>query len=431
MRQGHDPYAALRHRHYRRLLLGSFLASVATEIQTAAVYWELYQRTGKPEDLGYLGLVQFLPVLFLSLPAGQVVDRLSRKVVLAAAETLVALACLGLAALSLVQGPIPLIYLCVFLAGVGQAFGSPARWSLMPAVVPPEDLANAATWGSGGWQLASAVGPALGGSVIAVTGGARAAYVLAAACALGCAALALSLRPRPQARAGEPLTLRALLAGARFIAHNRPILATITLDLFAVLLGGAAALLPVFAQRILHTDAFGYGCLRAAPALGALVVMFLLAHRRPLQRPGLALLWAVAGFGAATILFGLSRVTTLSFVMLALAGALDNVSVVVRGTLLQVLTPDALRGRVLAVNAVFIGSSNELGAFESGITAQWFGPVASVVGGGVGTILVVLAVTWAWPELLRLGPLHELREARATALGEKAEDLAGDRSHLA
>ncbi len=430
LRQVHDPYAALRHRDYRRLLLGSFLASVATEIQAVAVGWELYRRTRDPADLGYVGLMQFLPVLFLSLPAGQAADRLSRKALLAVAEAVVALAALGLMAVSLCHGPVALIYPCVLLGGVGQAFGAPARWSLLPAVIPPEDLGNAATWGSSGWQLASAAGPALGGWVIALTGGAVAAYLLSAGCALGCAVLALTLQPRRIAVAGDPFTLSALLAGARFIRHSRPILAAITLDLFAVLLGGATALLPVFARDILHTDAFGFGCLRAAPAIGAMLMMLLLAHRRPLQRPGRTLLWSVAGFGAATIVFGVSRSMGLSFAMLLVAGGLDNVSVVVRGTLLQVLTPDALRGRVSAVNSVFIGSSNELGAFESGMTAKWFGSAeASVIFGGVGTLVVVLAVMRIWPELLHLGPLSRLvaedHSGNAKMAAEPKESSAG------
>jgi hypothetical protein len=205
------------------------------------------------------------------------------------------------------------------------------------------------------------------------------------------------------------VSLRSLLDGCRFVWRTKPILATITLDLFAVLLGGAVALLPVFQKDVLRVGPAWLGWLRAAPSLGALGMALLLAHRGPLRRPGQSLLWAVAGFGAATVAFGFSRDPLLSFTLLALTGALDNVSVVVRGTLVQVLTPDAMRGRVSAVNGVFISSSNELGAFESGLTAQWFGPVASVAGGGIGTIFVVLAVTSAWPEVLRLGPLGALK----------------------
>jgi MFS family permease len=229
-------------------------------------------------------------------------------------------------------------------------------------------------------------------------------------------------RPRPTR------SLASLLAGARFVWRTKLLLAAITLDLFAVLLGGATALLPMYAKDILKVGAVGLGWLRAAPALGATVMAVWLAHRPPMRRPGLGLLLAVAGFGAATIVFGLTEVFWLSFAMLAVTGALDNVSVVVRGTLMQTLTPDEMRGRVGAVNSIFISSSNELGAFESGITAQWLGPVASVVGGGIGTILVVIAVAWRWPSLLRLGPLHAIQpmdadtaEIEALAVEERSE----------
>jgi hypothetical protein len=230
-----------------------------------------------------------------------------------------------------------------------------------------------------------------------------------------------------EARPPMERTLASLLAGARFVWRTKPILATITLDLFAVLFGGATALLAIFAENTIHVGPVGYGWLRAAPALGALVMALALAHRPPLRRPGVALLFAVTGYGLATIVFGLSESFTLSFVMLALTGALDNISVVVRGTLVQVLTPDAMRGRVSAVNAVFIGSSNELGAYESGETAYWFGHVASVVGGGIATIAVVVAVMLLWPEVLRLGPLHQARKAvTPDAMAESAApDVAG------
>jgi hypothetical protein len=213
-----------------------------------------------------------------------------------------------------------------------------------------------------------------------------------------------------------------LLEGVRFVWRTELLLAAITLDLFAVLLGGATALLPIYASDILHIGPAGLGWLRSAPALGAVFMALVLAHRPPLRRAGRALLWSVAGFGAATIGFGLSRDPLLSFVLLALTGALDNVSVVVRGTLMQMLTPDALRGRVSAVNSVFISSSNELGAFESGMTAEWFGPVASVVGGGAGTILVVSAAMLRWPRLLALGSLHSAGEI---SRAEEGRDHAG------
>ncbi|HEY1861791.1 MAG TPA: MFS transporter, partial [Gemmataceae bacterium] len=283
---------------------------------------------------------------------------------------------------------------------------APARWALVPQVVPGEALANAMTWNSSGWHIAATIGPALGGGVIWATGHAGGAFLLAALCSLICAGLVLPVRPILAAIAREPMSLRSLLAGAAFVWRTKLILATITLDLFAVLLGGATALLPIFARDILEVGPSGLGWLRAAPSLGALVMALTMAHRPPLRRAGRALLWSVAGFGLATIVFGFSQNFFLSLAMLALTGAFDNVSMVVRSTLVQVLPSDAMRGRVSAVNAIFIGSSNQLGAFESGITAAWFGPVWSVVGGGIGTLLVVMSVMGIWPEVLRLGRLE-------------------------
>ncbi len=404
----HDPYAALRNRDYRCFLGGCVLASIGAEIQAVAVGWELYQRTGSAAALGLTGLAQFLPVLLLSLPAGQAADRYSRKILLQGAMATMALASLGLAWLSFATGPVWLVYLCLLLSGCGRAFAMPARASLLPLIVPLEELPNAITWNSSGWQIANVSGPALGGIVIA-GGSIVHAYFLAAGCALTCVVLLTPIRPRLPLLVKEARSLVSLLAGLHFVWHTPLLLAAITLDLFAVLLGGATALLPIFASDILEIGPEGLGWLRAAPALGALGMALLLAHRPPLRRAGRALLLAVAGFGVATIVFGLSGNAILSFGTLALTGAFDNVSVVVRGTIMQLLTPDAMRGRVAAINAVFISSSNELGAFESGMTAALFGPVISVVGGGIGTILVVLTAMSRWPQLMRLGPLTDLR----------------------
>jgi MFS family permease len=424
MHEPHDAYAALRYADYRRVLAGSVLASLGTEMQAVAVGWELYQRTDSAAALGYVGLVQFLPVLLLSLPAGHAADRYSRKRVVAAALVLMALASTGLAALSLWKGPIPPIYVCLLLAGTSRAFSAPARWSIVPQVVPLEVLSNAVTWNSSGWQIASVAGPALGGLLIGVTGRAAEVYVGTAVCCLACAALFGSVKLRSTSRRAQAAGARSLLAGIHFVWNHKLILATITLDLFAVLLGGATALLPIFARDILHVGPSGLGWLRAAPSLGALLMALALAHRPPFRRAGRTLLLAVAGFGAATIVFGLSQSFALSFAMLALTGALDNISIVVRGTLVQTLTPDEMRGRVSAVNAVFIGSSNELGAFESGVTAELFGPFVSVVGGGIGTILVVFLVMLKWPEVYRLGSLHRPAEIRTedTAVAAAASE---------
>jgi hypothetical protein len=254
-------------------------------------------------------------------------------------------------------------------------------------------------------------GPALGGIVIALSGGAAACYVANAACSAAVMALTASLSMRAAPRDSQPVTLRSLMAGLGFVFRTDLILATLSLDLLAVFLGGATALLPIYARDILHIGPTGLGWLRAAPSIGSFLMALVLAHRPPMRRAGKALLWAVAGFGAATIVFGLSQNSYLSFAMLFLTGALDNISVVVRQTLVQLLTPDEMRGRVSAINAIFIASSNELGEFESGVAARLFGTVGAVVGGGIGTLLVVLLVAAAWPSVSRLGSLHDLADS--------------------
>lgn len=405
MDESHDPYGALRQSSYRRLLGGGVLTSLGAEMQAVAVGYEIYQRTLQPWHLGLVGLVQFLPVLCLALPAGQAADRWNRKVLLAVALSIMGSASLGLSMVSYYQGPLPLMYLLLALAGVGRALSIPARWSLLPQVVPAELLRNAVTWNSSGWQLATISGPALGGVLIRYLEP-KGAYLATGVCLSVSMILIASLRlrvPAPQAAAAIlPATPRAWWAGAQFIWQTKPILATITVDLFAVLFGGATALLPVFARDILDVGPVGYGWLRTAPAVGALIMAVTLAHRRPMRRPGVALLGAVVGFGVATIVFGLSEVYWLSWGALALTGAFDNVSVVVRGTLIQTMTPDALRGRVAAVNAVFISSSNELGALESGLVAQFLEARWTVVLGGLVTLAVVQLSTMIWPELPRL-----------------------------
>jgi MFS family permease len=413
MAEAHDPYAALRHPDYRLLLAAGVLASVGAEIQATAVGWEIYQRTGSAAALGFAGLAQFLPVLLLALPAGHAADHYSRRLLFQLAQGAAGVASLGLAVLSFWQGPVALIFVCLVLAGAARALGAPNRSSLLPQVVPPEALTNAVTWNSSGWQFANVAGPALGGAALAVSGGrAGPAYLTAAFCSLLCIVILAPIRQRWMSpRPPGARSLASLAAGVRFVWRTELLLAAITLDLFAVLLGGATTLLPIYARDILRVGPVGLGWLRAAPALGAFIMAVWLAHRPPMRRPGAALLLAVAGFGAATIVFGFSTTFWLSFLMLATTGALDNVSVVVRGTLMQTLTPDEMRGRVAAVNSVFISSSNELGGFESGVVAALFGPAASVVSGGVGTIVGVLLTALRWPRLVQLGPLHAFQPA--------------------
>ncbi|MBM3997738.1 MAG: MFS transporter [Planctomycetes bacterium] len=406
MQDAHDPYAALRHRDFGLLLSSNVLAAMCAEAQFTVVEWEIYQRTGSYEMMGYGGLAQFLPLLFLALPAGQAADHFSRKAMLMLAHLTMGLASLGLALVSLSDGPVILIFVFLALAGVSRALGMPARSSLIPLVVGPGDLGNAVTWSSSGWQIAAVAGPTLGGFLAFEP---AAAYFGTMGGLFVCILLVSIMTPRDTAPPPEARSFGALLAGIQFVWSTELLLAAITLDLFAVLFGGCTALLPAYCQEILNVGETGFGLLRAAPAIGAFIMALVLAHRPPLERPGRALLFSVVGFGCATIVFGLSENVYLSFVMLFLIGAFDNISVVIRGTLMQMLTPDDMRGRVAAVNSVFISSTNQLGAFESGMVAAWFNPVASVVGGGIATIIVVVLADLYWPKLRNLEPLHTLK----------------------
>ncbi len=408
---GNDPYQAFRFRDYRLLFLGTFMESMGSQMVNVAIGWELYERTGSAFALGLVGLVQVLPVILLSLPAGHLVDRLNRRKIVVVTQIVLALAGLALTILSYSHGPIVLMYGCIFMMGIAIAFNSPAVSTLLPQTVPVQSYESAATWSSSAWQLASVLGPALGGLLIAFTHSASPVYAINAFCALTFLVLVLLLRKQPQMHLitadGEKVRI-SFLEGVKFLWQTKIILAAITLDLFAVLLGGATTLLPIFAKDILHVGPSGLGWLRAAPSVGAICVSIGLAYLPRFKKAGMVLLLAVAGFGAATIIFGVSRSFWLSLLMLFLLGSFDNVSVVIRSTLLLTRTPDALRGRISAVNSLFIGASNELGGFESGLAAQLFGPVLAVAAGGVGTILVVLCVALLWPEMRRLGRVSDL-----------------------
>jgi MFS family permease len=305
--------------------------------------------------------------------------------------------------------PVWVIYAMLFVVGTARIFYSTAVASIVPHLVPREQFDNANAWVSSSSRTAAIVGPALGGAIIAGTETATWAYVAALAANLIFVVGATRLPPIRPAGAHQRRSVSDLFAGFRFIRRTPIFLAAITLDMFAVLLGGAVVLMPIFAKDILQVGPQGLGWLRAAPALGSLCMLLALTRFRPWKRPGITLLVTVAGFGLASIAFGLSRNFALSLFCLALTGAFDSVSVVIRSTLEQVITPDRLRGRVGAISYVFVGFSNEFGAFESGITAALFGTVVSVVGGGIGTILVVIAVGAVWPALSRIGPLHTLK----------------------
>ena len=333
----HDPYTVLRDANFRRLVLAGMVATVGNQMQGVAIGWELYERTSSPLALGMVGLAQVLPVILLAIPAGHAADRHSRKLLIIVAHGLLLLATVGLALLSAWRGPVGLTYLFLVVTGIAQALNRPARWAILPQVVPRELLLSAVTWNTSAWQVAAMAGPALGGLVIALAGGATACYVLNAGCSAIVIGLTAALRVRATQYDSQPVTLRSLLAGLGFVFRTDLILATITLDMLAVFLGGATALLPIYARDILRIGPSGLGWLRAAPSIGSFLMAMVLAHRPPMRRAGKSLLWAVAGFGIATIVFGFSRNPYLSFAMLLLTGALDNVSVVVRQTLVQLL----------------------------------------------------------------------------------------------
>ncbi len=440
----HDPYAALSHPTYRRYLAGSFLALFGRQMGTIAVTWEVYQWTHSATALGLVGLLNVLPLLVLSLPAGVLADRADRRTIIAVTTGSVAVLSLLLAlvswqharipdvpllhhanagllrvallferhvdpaSLDFSQPALPVVYALLLLMAVLRILGWPSRTAIIPLLLPARALSNAITWNSSAFEIATMAGPALGGFLVAKAGF-PIVYLLDAIFGLTLVVLLTRvtyLHP-PQPATGNR-TWRATLAGAEFIWSKKVILGASSLDLFAVLLGGATTLLPIYADKILHVDAIGFGWLRAAPSIGAFSMAMWIAHRPPLRRPGLALLWAVAGFGTAIIAFGLSHWFWLSLVALFFTGAFDNVSVVVRQSLVQLLTPDALRGRVTSVNQIFIGSSNEIGALRAGLMAALFGPVAAVVAGGAGTLLVVAAIARSVPALRQLPPLEKL-----------------------
>lgn len=401
-----DPYSALRFRDFRLLIIGRLIAQIGEMTVSVGVGWELYERTGDALALGLVGLVQIVPVMLLSVVGGYVADRYDRRRVTLISQLMLMGCSLALATISVTDGPLWVFYAVLALIGAARAFNNPAESALTPLTVPPEQYMNAVTWNSTVWQFSSILGPALGGLLIALANDAALVYVVNAASGgvLVAALLMLRVRQAGYVDIGET-PFQSISKGWSFLKRSHVILGSISLDMFAVLFGGATFLLPVFAKDILHVDATGLGILRAAPSVGALLMALAIARRPPFQRAGRTLLLAVAGFGVATIIFGLSTSFWLSLAMLFLLGALDNISVVVRHTLIMIQTPDEMRGRVGAVNSVFIGASNELGGFESGVMAALLGPVGAVVFGGIGTMFVVAAIAYLVPSLRRYGTL--------------------------
>lgn len=410
----HDPYGSLRIANFRRLLMGAMLATVASEMQNVALGWTIYERTSSPLALGLVGLVVVVPVVLLALPAGHMADRFSRKRILVSAQAGLAFASSVLALAGWLHWPMWTLYAGLFLTGAALGIALPARTALLPLLVPVELFSNAVTWRTSGWQLATVAGPALGGFGIALARGSTPVFVASAIVHVLVLVILSGVRPRAASVNRERMTWSGLFAGIQFVRRSELLLAAITLDMVAVLLGGATFLLPIFAKDILNVGPTGLGWLRAAPSMGATLMALVIAHRRPTRTAGRTLLLSVAGFGLATIVFGLSRHLSLSFLMLLLVGAFDNISVVIRGTLLQMMTPDEMRGRVSAVNSVFVNLSNELGGFESGLTAAWWGPVRSVVVGGVGCLCVVWFAIWRWPALARLREIPSVQREGAS-----------------
>ncbi len=382
--------AAFAHRDFRFYVTSSLLANLAAQMLAVAVGWQVYAMTHRAIDLGYVGLVQFVPEFAFALPGGNVADRLDRGRIVAVASLALAVCMLLLLAIAAVgTTSVAPLYVVLFLVGVARAFEGPAAQALVPGLVPPEHLTNAVTWSSTVWQASTVAGPALGGLVYGLAG-ATWVYGTCAAFFLLASLFSFLLRPPPVAAGGDQVAWSGVRAGLRFVRTHGIILEALSLDLFAVLLGGATALLPLYARDLLHTGPWGLGLLRSAPALGATGIALVLAYRPIRGRAGVLLLSCVAIFGVATIVFGLSRSFPLSLAALVVLGASDMVSVVIRSTVVQVRTPHEMRGRVGAVNTMFIVASSELGAFESGITAAWLGAVPAVVVGGIGTLVVVV-----------------------------------------
>jgi MFS family permease len=408
-------------------MFARFLTTTSSEMQSVAVGWQIYEITHRPLDLGLVGLAQFLPGILLFLIAGHTADRIPRQRILQTCYAGFSVCSLLLLAFTLrgANSVYP-IYAALLLNGGVRAFNAPAGQAFLPLLVPQQHFPNAVAWSASIFQTATIVGPMIGGLIYGLTGTPWPVYASAAIAYLG----SLFFVSRIQTETIErPIatSLATVLEGLKYIWRNKLIFSAISLDLFAVLLGGAVALLPVYAREILKVGATGLGILRSAPGIGAVVTAIIVAHWPLQRRAGVTMLWFVFAFGLFTIVFGLSRNLALSLAMLVLIGASDMVSVIIRHAMIQLGTPDEMRGRVSAVNMVFIGASNEVGQFESGITAQWFGVVPAVVLGGLGTLAIVMAWAWLFPELRGVDKL--VPQATITVSTDKSTsvaDMAGE-----
>jgi MFS family permease len=394
-------WIAFRHRDFALYCAGRFLSALAIQMQNVALGWLVYDLTRDPLALGLIGLAAFLPAICLALVTGHVADRFDRRTILLVCYGLCTAAAAGLV-LHAVSGDTRAwpLYALTLLFGTARAFANPAGQALVPNLVPPEHFQNAVAWNSSVWQTATIAGPALGGILYAFGEGGEVAFAAATACFAVTLLLLVAMRHRRErSLIREPTSWATLLAGITFIRSRPAIFGAISLDLFAVLLGGATALLPIYARDVLEVGPWGLGLLRSMPAIGAVLMALWLAHRPLRRRSGRRMFQAVAVFGLATIGFGLSTSLWLSLLCLFVLGAADMISVFIRQTLVQIDTPDAMRGRVAAVNAVFIGASNELGEFESGLLAALVGTMPAVVLGGLGTLAVAGLWSRWFPEL--------------------------------
>lgn len=393
------------HRAYIAFWCARTASSFGFQMLSVAVGWQIYAITGRAFDLGLIGLVQFFPSVLLALPAGHLADQFDRRRIVLMGQIVEWIAIVLLATLTLLHAIDEMgILLLIFVISTAKAFESPSMQSMVPALVPPALLPRAMAVNGSAMQAAMIMGPALGG--LLYIAGPGVVYGVAAVLYLVSTVMVSQLRYEQSPPKREPATLKTLFAGVHFIRERKDILGVISLDLFAVLLGGATALLPIFAKDILHTGPWGLGLLRAAPAVGALLMSFWLARHNMERNVGKIMFASVAGFGAATLVFALSHVLWLSLTALFALGAFDMVSMVIRGSLVQLDTPDAMRGRVSAVNAIFINTSNQLGEFESGMLAAWVGAVGSAVIGGIGTLVVVGLWMAMFPTLRKRQRLH-------------------------
>ena len=405
----HDPYAVFRHVSFRWFVVSILSMVMAAQVQLVVVGWEIYQLTQDPLSLGLLGLSEVVPFLAVALYAGHVVDRHDRRLVSLLSLVVLLGAALALFVMALVT-PVPSriwpFYVVFGACGFARSFLQVSRSALVAEIVPRELYPNAATWRSSTWQAGSVAGPALGGVLFAAFGAQWALAINLVFVIVALSAMAV-VRHRPTAVSRVPVpVVRNLVEGLRYVRRQRVILGAITLDLLAVFFGGVVAVLPIFATDILRVGADGFGALQAAPGAGAVLMAFVLAHRRPFRNAGPALLASVVVFGLCILGFALSRSFAWSLLLLAISGAADNVSAVIRSTLIQLTVPAEMLGRVSSVNAMFIGSSNELGYFESGVVARLMGAVPSVLFGGTMTLLTAGVIAWRLPEVRRLGELR-------------------------